>query len=185
MKKKITKAPQDLKRALLEAYAVSEEMNQHLLKHLDERAWRAVAHGEKVRNIAQLVAHIHNARHSWMLTCGVDVPGLKIPPLLNRAKCTRKQAMAGLAKSARAMSHLIAVALARPDGRVKNFPSGATGFSSYHLAHEAHHRGQVMMLARQAGYPFSGEVNYKIWAFGRRKPNGRPVKKDVPVSAHR
>ena len=161
--------PLDLKPALLGAYAVSEEMNQILLDHLDERAWRAEPPGRKVRNIAQVVAHIHNARHMWMVTCAKDIRGLKLPPLLNRAKCTKKQAAAALSRSAQSMKRLIALALERPDGRLTNFPSGVVGFVGYHIAHEAHHRGQVMMLARQAGYPFTREFNFDLWGPGRRK----------------
>ncbi len=165
---KAKKKPFDLKRALLNTYMVSEQMNQRLLEHLDQRAWRAEPPGAKVRNIAQIVAHIHNARHSWLLTCGKDVPGLKIPAKLNRAKCTRREARAALAKSAQSMLRLMVSSLARPDGRVKNFPSGVAGFAGYHIAHEAHHRGQVMMLARQLGYPFSRDMNYLLWVLGRR-----------------
>ena len=171
MTRKSHEKPFDLKQALREAYAVSEEINQILLKHLDERAWRAKPAGGKVRDIAQVVAHIHNVRHMWLMTCGKDMRGLKIPPLLNRAKCTKKQAAAALGRSAQSMNRLIAEALERPDGRVKNFPSGVAGFVGYHIAHEAHHRGQVMMLARQAGYPFAREVNFDLWAPGRR-PTG-------------
>jgi uncharacterized damage-inducible protein DinB len=172
MKRKPRETRFDLKRGLLAAYAVSEEMNQVVVRQLDERAWRATPPGEKVRNIAQVVAHIHNARHMWLVTCGREIRGLKIPPLMNRAKCTRRQAAAALSRSARSMIKLIAAALDRPDGRMKDFPSGVTGFVGYHIAHEAHHRGQVMMLSRQGGYPFSREFNYDLWGPGRR-PTGR------------
>ena len=172
MIRKSNERPFNFKPALLEAYAVSERMNQILLTYLDERAWRAEPAGGKVRNIAQVVAHIHNVRHMWLVTCGKAMRGLKVPPLLNRAKCTKKQAAAALDRSAQSMNRLIAEALERPGGRVKNFPSGVAGFVGYHIAHEAHHRGQVMMLARQAGYPFAREVNFDLWAPGRR-PTGR------------
>jgi uncharacterized damage-inducible protein DinB len=31
------------------------------------------------------------------------------------------------------------------------------------IAHEAHHRGQVCMLARQMGYKLPDAVNYGVW----------------------
>jgi hypothetical protein len=33
----------------------------------------------------------------------------------------------------------------------------------YMLSHEAHHRGQVFLLARQLGFPLPKEVGYGIW----------------------
>jgi hypothetical protein len=33
----------------------------------------------------------------------------------------------------------------------------------YMLSHEAHHRGQVFMLAHQLGFPVPKEVAYRIW----------------------
>jgi uncharacterized damage-inducible protein DinB len=33
----------------------------------------------------------------------------------------------------------------------------------YMLSHEAHHRGQVCMLAHQLGFPFPTEVAAGIW----------------------
>jgi uncharacterized damage-inducible protein DinB len=34
---------------------------------------------------------------------------------------------------------------------------------SYMFAHEAHHRGQVIMLARQLGYRLPDKAAYRIW----------------------
>jgi uncharacterized damage-inducible protein DinB len=33
----------------------------------------------------------------------------------------------------------------------------------YMLSHEAHHRGQVCMLAHQLGFPLPNKVAYGIW----------------------
>jgi uncharacterized damage-inducible protein DinB len=33
----------------------------------------------------------------------------------------------------------------------------------YMLSHEAHHRGQVCMLAHQLGFPLPKQVAYGIW----------------------
>src|SRR5216684_3092177 len=98
----------DLKRALVETYAVNERTNQYLLENLDDRAWRAEAPGGKGRTIAAIVAHMHNVRHMWLAVCAKE---MQIPDKLERDSCTRKQAMAALAKSAECCSKLIADAL--------------------------------------------------------------------------
>ena len=63
MAKSVRDGAFELKQALLEAYAVNEEMNQMLLAAIDERAWRADPPTGKGRPIAAIFAHIHNVRH--------------------------------------------------------------------------------------------------------------------------
>ena len=41
-------------------------------------------------------------------------------------------------------------------------------FLGYLLAHDAHHRGQITMLARQVGHPLSQSAMYGLWEWGTR-----------------
>jgi uncharacterized damage-inducible protein DinB len=154
----------DLKRALVEAYAVNERMNQYLLESLDDRAWRAVPPGGKGRTIAAIAAHIHNVRHMWLAVSAKD---MKAPDKLDRDKCTRSQVKAALAKSAECCSKLIADALRKPDGRVKNFRPDVAGMVGYLISHDAHHRGQICMLARQCGYALPKQAEFGMWEWGK------------------
>jgi len=154
--------------ALLETFAVNEAMNQFILEHLDPKAWRAKPPGRNARTIAAIFAHVHNIRRKWLR---LSAPHLKLPAQLDRTCCTQKQARSALAESAERCSQMLAEALADPDGRVKQFlrdgwakpwPAGAA-MVAYMLSHEAHHRGQVCMLAHQLGFPI--KAGYKLWAW--------------------
>jgi hypothetical protein len=48
------------------------------------------------------------------------------------------------------------------DGWARPWPVGME-MLCYMLAHEAHHRGQVCMLAHQLGFPLPKEVAVGIW----------------------
>ncbi len=50
----------------------------------------------------------------------------------------------------------------RRDGWAKPWPVGVE-MLCYMVAHEAHHRGQVYMLAHQLGFPLPMEVMSGIW----------------------
>jgi uncharacterized damage-inducible protein DinB len=156
--------PLDYGRSLVETFAVNERINQYLLGSLPEEAWRAEPPGGKGRTIAAIVAHIHNVRHMWLT---VSAKESKIPEKLDRDKCTTKQASAALAKSAEAMTKLIESAAARPDGRVRDFRPDVVHFLGYVIAHEAHHRGQICMLARQVGHPLPKEAGFGMWEWGK------------------
>src|SRR5262249_47747456 len=93
----------------------------------------------------------------------------KLPVPLDRARCTQAQARAALAESATRCSEMLIEALVggrvktfRRDGWAKPWPAGAS-MAAYMITHDAHHRGQVCMLAHQLGFPLRGEGADGIW----------------------
>jgi uncharacterized damage-inducible protein DinB len=152
-------------------FLVNDRINQILIEHLDPAAWTAKTTAKpsgKVRSIAAIFTHMHNVRCKWIR---LTAPHLKIPTQLNRAKYTPRQARTALAESAARCAEMLEEALGGDGGRVKKFrrdgwarpwPVGVE-MLSYMLCHEAHHRGQVCMLAHQLGFPLRKEVAYGIW----------------------
>ena len=161
----------DLRAGLQQAFVVNERLNQLLLEQLDSRAWRAQIPGSKVRTIAAIFSHVHNIRGKWIR---LSAPHLKVPSKLERANCTPQQAMRALAESAAACSQMLAEALAER-GRVKKFHrdgwarpwAPGAAMVAYMIAHEAHHRGQVCMLAHQLGFPMSNKATSQMWGWER------------------
>lgn len=162
----------DLRQEMPQAYIVNDRMNQLLLEHLDARAWRAKPPGQKVRTIADIFAHVHNMRRKWLR---LSAPHLKLPVRLDRRQCTQEQAQAALAESAARCSEMLAEALTVPQGRVQTFlrdgwarrwRPGAAMFA-YMITHDAHHRGQVCMIARQLGYPLPVAAGAGMWCWER------------------
>ncbi|HWY06001.1 MAG TPA: DinB family protein [Candidatus Acidoferrales bacterium] len=156
-----------LGRAAGRIFAANERMNQMIMKHLDPAAWNAKPPG-KARTIAAIFTHMHNVRTKWVR---LTAPHLKVPRQLQRANCTPKQARAGLAESAARCEEMLTEALGGGGGRIQKFvrdgwarpwPVGAE-MLCYMISHEAHHRGQVMMLAHQLGFPLPKEVMYGLW----------------------
>jgi uncharacterized damage-inducible protein DinB len=162
----------DLCQVLVESYAVNERMNQIVLEHLDPAAWRAIPPGRKVRTIAAIVTHVHNIRRKWLR---LSAPHLKLPAPLDRASCTQKQARTALAASAAGCSEMLAAALSQRESAVRTFlrdgwaqpwPAGAA-MVAYMISHDAHHRGQVCMLAHQLGFPLPTQAAHGIWGWER------------------
>jgi uncharacterized damage-inducible protein DinB len=165
--KRQPKVQTQLGRAAVHIFAANDRMNQLLIEHLDPAAWRTKPPGN-TRTIAAIFTHVHNVRTKWVR---LTAPHLKVPPQLNRANCTRQQARAALAESAARCAEMLAEALGGSGGRVKKFlrdgwakpwPVGPE-MLCYMLCHEAHHRGQVCMLAHQLGFPLPKELGYGLW----------------------
>src|ERR1700674_3195483 len=172
-----------LGRAAVQIFAANDRMNQILIEHLDPAAWTAKPPTAKPsgttrrmtpRTIAAIFTHMHNVRCKWVRLTAPHLKGLR---QLNRARCTPQQARAGLAKSAARCAEMLAEALgggeggSENEGRVEKFlrdgwarpwPVGVE-MLCYMLSHEAHHRGQVCMLAHQLGFRLPNEVTSGMW----------------------
>ena len=162
---------QELATVLVETYSVNDLMNQILLKHLDPRAWRAQPPGKKGsgRTIAAIFAHLHNCRLVWIRN---SAPHLRCPKPLDPDKCTMKQASAAHSESAEQCLEMLEDALTGGEKRrVTKFsrgswapvwPAGGAMFA-YMFSHEAHHRGQILMLAKQLGYKIPPNIWGRTW----------------------
>jgi uncharacterized damage-inducible protein DinB len=169
---RLTLAQSNTADVLLETYAANSLMNQLLLRKLDVRIWRAEPPGLKedgIRTIAEIFAHMHNNRLVWLKR---SAPHLTCPKPLDPKRCTVRQTITSHWRSAERCQQMLAEALSqRRDRRVSKFsrgswasdwPAGPT-MLAYMFAHEAHHRGQVILLAHQLGYRLPEDTANGIW----------------------
>ncbi len=151
-------------RSAVQIFAANERMNQILLEHLDPAAWKAKPAGN-TRTIAAIFTHMHNVRCKWVR---LTAPHLMVPEQLTRQRCTMQQARTGLAESAARCGEMLEEAMNggiekfHRDGWARTWPAGIE-MLCYMLAHEAHHRGQVCMIARQLGSALPKGVADGIW----------------------
>lgn len=153
----------DAKRALLNAFLINEQANQLLLKNLDVAAWHSPTPTGKGRTIAAMAAHMHNVRLMWLAAADKSA---KLPAKLDGDKVSAEEVSEALTKSAAAIRKLIEKGLADPAGRVPNFKPDVAAFAGYLIAHDAHHRGQIAMLARQLGHPLPSKASFGLREWG-------------------
>jgi len=149
--------------ALLNAFDTNNRICQYLIENLPTEAWNAKPPEGQGRTIAAIVAHMHNVRVMWLKAAKAET----MPDQLDRGTVTPKQATIALEDSCKALRALTARALAS-DGRIKNFRPDVAGFFGYLIAHDAHHRGQIAMLARQLGHPLPQKAMFGMWEWGSR-----------------
>ena len=150
--------------AVWNAFAINDRINQYMIENLRAEAWRAEPPGGKGRDIAAIAAHMHNVRVMWLKAAA---KGSQIPEQLDPHKLTPAQATKGLEQSHASLRVVLREAL-ESDGRVKGFKPDVAAFFGYLVAHDAHHRGQIAMLARQAGHPLPQKVMFGMWEWGTR-----------------
>jgi uncharacterized damage-inducible protein DinB len=150
---------------LLETWAISASMNEYLLKGVPETHLKDIA-TTKGRNIGEQFAHIHNVRLMWIKAA---MPNLLVsqrkfekenPP-------SKNELLAELNNSAKAIEQLITNGI--ETGKVKGFKPHVQAFVGYIVAHEAHHRGQIIQTLKQNGHLPDKKVLFGLWEWGTKK----------------
>ena len=177
----------DLSAGILASWRTNSRVTAYLIERLPAALWRASIPGEPNRTIRMLAAHLHNARSRWVRTLGRE-HGLTPPDLVDRYRVTRRALTAALKRSSRGIESLLELGIAAggqvPPSRGyvwRNLPLDVEHVLTYFVAHEAHHRGQILLIARQLGQRLPAEVVGGLWAWNRRSVEaagraGRPVR---------
>lgn len=156
---------------LIAAWRTNNRVTVYLIEHLPAELWSMNVPGSPRRTIRMLAAHIHNARCSWIKMIG-ERHGVAVPKSVDGRTVRPSELKRALERSSRGMIELIRLGLscdgAIPPADWQNFPTDLVHFLSYFVAHEAHHRGQLVMLARQLGHRLPVEVTAGLWQWKKR-----------------
>ncbi|HTU99248.1 MAG TPA: DinB family protein [Luteitalea sp.] len=150
---------------LSDTWAINARITQYLLDGIADAAL-PLPIGTGKRTIRDLFAHAHDVRLMWLMSARPELMA-GLSKLGTGSAVDRAGLSASLGASAAAIATLVDEAAAG-DGRVRGFKPHVTAFVGYLFAHEAHHRGQVALAARNGGHPLDRKVSYGLWEWGVR-----------------
>ena len=148
--------------SIADAFLTNNRINLFVLGHLSEEQL-AVTQNARARSIADQFAHLHNVRILWL---EASQPALaKSLKKIEKGKVTKKQLKESLEKSAEAMAEYLRE-LESP-GKMARLKKNPYNFFAYMIAHEAHHRGQILLHLKNAGVAFDREKSFAIWEWDK------------------
>jgi hypothetical protein len=115
----------------------------------------------------------------WIKTLGEEF-GIAVPRAVDRHKVGPKELIPALGQSSRGIAKLLRLGCDR-GGTIpvsssytwRNLPLDVAHVLTYFVAHEGHHRGQIVMLARQLGHRLPVEITGGLWQWSKRSKEAR------------
>jgi uncharacterized damage-inducible protein DinB len=163
----------DLADAVLATWKTNNRVTTFLFENLPSVLWPLPVAGTSRRTVRTVAGHIHNARCMWIKMLG-QRNGIRVPKRVSLHTVTREELLPALERSSRGVVELLELGIDR-GGRIPasgvawvNLPTDVVHVLAYLVAHEGHHRGQIVMLARQTGHRLPMEITSGLWQWSKR-----------------
>ena len=156
---------------VIATWRTTNRTTTYLVEHLPIEIWSRSVPGIPRLTVRKIAAHLHNTRCSWIKALGAR-HGVAAPPPVDLRRVQPRELVRALSRSSEGIIRLIELGIARrgkvPRATWQNFPTDLEHFLSYFVAHEAYHRGQRCMVARQLGQRLPREVADGVWQWTKR-----------------
>jgi uncharacterized damage-inducible protein DinB len=150
---------------LVAAWMTNHRINARLLDRIDEAGLRCTLSKRGGRTVARQFAHLHYVRiyhlkhRAKALAAGARIFATEEEP-------DRKELLAALHDSTRRIERWIRLAGEGASG-VRTCKRGLVQNVAYFVAHESHHRGNILLTLKQCGHPVESKTRYAIWDWDR------------------
>ena len=150
---------------LVEVWRTNSRINTRLLDQIDEAGLRCTLSKRGGRTVARQFGHLHYVRiyhlkhRAKALAAGAKLFATEDEP-------SRKALLQALDDSALRIERWIRLACEGAPG-VRKFKRGLVQNVAYLVAHESHHRGNILLTLKQCGHPVESTTRYAIWDWDR------------------
>ena len=121
---------------------------------------------DRGRTVEQILLHMADVRKKWLVSIAPEL--LETPAAKNRGNAKEKIRME-LQTSAAAVEALIRK-MNDSGAKVQGFKADLLAFVCYLIAHDGHHRGQVVLTLRIGGQRLDSKVAYGLWDWSGQSP---------------
>ncbi len=144
----------------IDTWRINNRINMMILEELGPDALECTLSKRGGRNVALQFAHMHSVRIQWLEVCAPAIFNTQTK-IDKEGKIDKALLKKRLAESAEAIAQWMGTA--DDEGKLKGYKKGIIAMLGYMLAHEAHHRGSILLTIKQSGIKLSDKLKWQIW----------------------
>lgn len=152
--------PLSVQDELVEVFEQCGRVTEYLVTVVPRDIWHLPSPTGHGRTIAAVVTHVHGLRKMI-----AKMGGATVGPSLDRKRVTPAEARRALQQINDTLTTMFRESLGRGEARVKGISRRTVNIMQYLMQHDAHHRGQIMLRARDLGHAFVTIDTMKIWGW--------------------
>jgi uncharacterized damage-inducible protein DinB len=153
-----------MKEQLLEAWRKANQVNLIFIDQIPDEGMEKTLSLRGGRTVADQLWHLYKVRTQWLEVSAKDI--LKKYKEEQEGEVSKKALRKALETSAKAIEELIDRSWAN-EGKLTGFKKGLIPFIAYLVAHEAHHRGNILLTLKQSGIKIPEALKWSIWDWNR------------------
>ena len=150
---------------ILLAWRTNQRINVRLLQQITPEGLRCTLSTRGGRDVSRQFAHLHNVR-IWHLEARAKALAKGARKFETKEAPGRAELIETLDDSAGRIEELFTRAIEGVSG-VRIAKRGPVQMLAYFVAHESHHRGNILLTLKQCGHAVSQDERYAIWDWDR------------------
>lgn len=147
---------------IVETWRINNAILLQLLEHIPRAGMTAVPAGSRGRDVRAQFAHLDRVRRGWLEYFRTGQRP-RVPRYDKARPPDRARLRKALAESGRAVEQFLRAGV-RGETRPRMFGRQVVRWMGYLIAHDSHHRGQIMLALKQTGLRLPEEVALQgVW----------------------
>ena len=153
-----------MKEQLVEAWRTNNKVNLLFIELISDEGMTKTL-STRGRTVYEQMVHLHNVRMQWLQVVDKAIAG-KYKTIDKEAPYNTDLLYEAFEKSGRGIEDFIQESWDK-GGKVNSFKKGLIPFIGYLIAHEGHHRGNILLTLKQCGVKIPDELKRDIWEWNK------------------